>query len=67
MTRQPNTVVLYKFDDYYDRKLVKAIRWNDPDIGIEWGITDPILSLSDEKAPWLRDSDVNFTVEDNSK
>lgn len=67
VTRQPNTVVLYKFDDYYDRKLVKAIRWNDPDIGIEWGITDPILSLSDEKAPWLRDSDVNFTVEDNSK
>ena len=66
VTRRPNTVVLYKFDDYYDRSLVRAIRWNDPDIGIEWGITEPILSSSDEKAPWLKESDVNLTRERNS-
>ncbi len=36
MTRVPGTVVLYKFDDYYDRSCVRAIRWNDPDIGIKW-------------------------------
>ena len=66
VTRRPNTVVLYKFDDYYDHSLVRAIRWNDPDIGIEWGITEPILSSSDEKAPWLKESDVNLTRERNS-
>jgi len=36
VTRVPDTVVLYKFDDYYDRSLVRAIRWNDPEIGIKW-------------------------------
>ena len=67
LTKQPNTFVLYKFDDYYDRELVRAIRWNDPDIGIDWGIAEPILSPSDEKAPWLSDSDLNLTLEVNSK
>ncbi len=66
VTLEPGTVVLYKFDDYYDRELVRAIRWNDPDIGIQWGIAEPILSPSDAKAPFLRDSDVNLTVGGNS-
>ena len=66
ITTEPGTVVLYKFDDYYDRSLVRAIRWNDPDIGIEWGVGEPILSPSDAKAPFLRDSDVNLTVGGNS-
>jgi dTDP-4-dehydrorhamnose 3,5-epimerase-like enzyme len=35
----------------------KALAWNDPDIGIEWPITNPILSEKDRNAPtvaqWL--------------
>lgn len=65
VTLEPGTVVLYKFDDYYDRELVRAIRWNDPEIGIDWPITEPILSPSDSKAPFLRDSDANLTVGGN--
>lgn len=65
ITKKPGTVVLYKFDDYYDRELVRAIRWNDPEIGLPWGTDTPILSPSDEKAPWLRDSDINLTCEVN--
>lgn len=66
VTRTPGTVVLYKFDDYYDRDLVRAIRWNDPEIGLDWGIADPILSANDSQAPFLADSDVNLTLEVNS-
>lgn len=66
LIRSPETVVLYKFDDYYDRSLVRAIRWNDPDLALDWGITDPILSASDSKAPFLRNSDVNLNLEVNS-
>lgn len=65
VTLEPETVVHYKFDTYYDREFVRAIRWNDPDIGIDWGVQNPILSQSDGKAPFLRDSDVNFIVEMN--
>lgn len=66
VTQQPDTVVLYKFDDYYDRKLVRAIRWNDPELSLPWDMENPILSPSDGKAPLLRDSDINLTVEVNS-
>lgn len=66
VTRVPDTVVLYKFDDYYDRDLVRAIRWNDPEIGINWEIKEPVLSPNDSKAPWLRESDVNLNWEENS-
>lgn len=66
VTREPGTVVLYKFDDYYDRELVRAIRWNDPDIALNWNIGAPILSASDSKAPFLAESDINLTVEENS-
>ena len=66
VTREPGTVVLYKFDDYYDRELVRAIRWNDPEINLKWDIDNPILSASDSKAAFLSESDVNLTVEENS-
>ena len=67
VTQKPETVVLYKFDDYYDRDLVRAIRWNDPEINLKWSIEDPILSASDSKAPFLHESDVNLNMEENSQ
>lgn len=66
VTLEPGTVVLYKFDDYYDCTLVRAIRWNDPELGLTWDIKEPVLSANDSGAPWLRDSDVNLTLEANA-
>lgn len=66
VTLEPGTVVLYKFDDYYDRGLVRAIRWNDPELGLAWEIKEPVLSANDSGAPWLRDSDVNLNMEANT-
>lgn len=66
ITRSDDTIVLYKFDDYYDLSLARAIRWNDPEIGIQWGIENPILSPGDQNAPFLKDSDLNLTMELNN-
>jgi dTDP-4-dehydrorhamnose 3,5-epimerase len=45
----------YKCTDYYHPEDEASIRWNDPDIGIEWNISEPILSEKDAKAPFLKD------------
>lgn len=51
---------LYKVDHYYSPANERSIRWNDPELGIDWGIDAPILSDKDAKAPFLKDSDLNF-------
>lgn len=51
---------LYKADNYYAPKYDRSIRWDDPELGIAWGIKDPILSEKDTNAPFLKDSDINF-------
>lgn len=44
----------YKCTDFYDPTDEGSIRWNDPDLGIEWPYLDPILSDKDAKADWFR-------------
>lgn len=46
---------LYKADNYYAPEADGGIRWNDPDIGVDWGISEPILSEKDMKNPFLQD------------
>ena len=46
---------LYKADNYYAPEAEGGIRWNDPDIGVEWGVENPILSEKDKKNPFLKD------------
>jgi dTDP-4-dehydrorhamnose 3,5-epimerase len=47
--------VEYKCTDLYDPGGELSVIWNDPDVGIEWPIRDPILSAKDSAAPRLRD------------
>lgn len=37
----------------YEKGFDSGVRWNDPDLGIEWGIDNPILSERDAKQPFL--------------
>lgn len=46
---------LYLVDAYYDGSDTTAIAWDDPDLGIDWPIKDPILSERDKNNPTLRD------------
>ena len=53
----------YKVTAEYAREADAGIVWNDPDIGIEWPITDPILSPKDAQRPLLRNADTRFSYE----
>lgn len=57
-------VVSYKTTEYFDQSLDRVIRWDDPDLGLEWiqgqVIGKLILSDKDKKAPLLKDADNNF-------
>ncbi len=43
--------VLYKVTGSYNPKSDSGIRWNDPDLGIPWPLTGPIVSEKDQKLP----------------
>lgn len=44
---------IYKCADYYDPSDERGIAWNDPDLKIAWGVSNPILSGRDQKHPLL--------------
>ena len=60
VTLEDNTEVFYKMDEYYAHGYDGAILWNDSELAIEWGTTNPILSDKDLKAPILAESTINF-------
>jgi dTDP-4-dehydrorhamnose 3,5-epimerase len=45
--------VMYKCSGYYDEKVERGIRYDDPDVGIEWPLTELIASERDANAPRL--------------
>jgi dTDP-4-dehydrorhamnose 3,5-epimerase len=45
--------VLYKVSSYYDPETESGIAWDDPDVAIEWPISEPQLSERDRTAPKL--------------
>ena len=50
--------VLYKTNNFYSAEYDRSIRWNDPEIALDWNLTEnPILSQKDENAPLLKDID----------
>jgi len=57
LTLADNTVFLYKCNQFYCKEAEETISWNDPDIGIEWNIDNPVLSPKDLNAASFK----NFT------
>ena len=60
LTLTEDVEFVYKTDNYYNYESDRSIIWNDPDIGVDWGTENPILSEKDSSAPRLRDSDCSF-------
>lgn len=50
---------LYKTTDYYAPAHERCVRWNDPEIGIDWPLdNEPLLSPKDAKGSTLREAEV---------
>lgn len=62
LTLTDDVEVQYKVDEYYSKEHDRSIKYNDPEIGIDWNVDNPILSDKDLNAPLLKDSDFNFTI-----
>jgi dTDP-4-dehydrorhamnose 3,5-epimerase len=45
--------VAYQVSSYYDPATEAGIAWDDPDVGVEWQVGDPLLSERDKNAPTL--------------
>lgn len=61
VTLEENCEVNYKVDHIYSRPDERSIRYNDPQIGIQWPEDmSPVLSEKDANAPFLADCDCNF-------
>ena len=54
--------VLYKVTEEYAPEFDRGIMWNDPKIGIQWPITEPILSSKDTQLPSFKEADNNFEI-----
>jgi dTDP-4-dehydrorhamnose 3,5-epimerase len=46
----------YKCTEFYSPKDELSIRWDDPDVGIEWPLKEPVLSQRDAQGLRLRDA-----------
>jgi dTDP-4-dehydrorhamnose reductase/dTDP-4-dehydrorhamnose 3,5-epimerase len=60
VTLTSDVEVQYKVDEDYAPECDRSVRFDDPEIGVDWGVKDPILSQKDLSAPLLKDSDANF-------
>jgi dTDP-4-dehydrorhamnose 3,5-epimerase len=50
---------LYKTTDYYAPEHERCIRWNDPDLAIDWPLKDaPQLSAKDQAGSAFKDADL---------
>lgn len=61
VTREDNTIFAYKVTAPYAPQTEGCIRWDDPDLGIEWNCENPILSAKDQEGLLLKDFISPFT------
>lgn len=61
-TLEPNCEVLYKVTDVYAPDCEGGVIWNDPDLGIDWGLADDevVLSDKDKLLPGFKDFESPF-------
>ncbi len=60
LTLENNTIFSYKCTNYYNMASEDCILWNDADIAIKWGITNPLLSDKDKMGKPFRNFESEF-------
>ncbi len=60
LTLEDDTLFLYKCTNLYHKDSEGAIRWDDPEIAIDWGTTTPLLSGKDKEANFFKDLKSHF-------
>jgi dTDP-4-dehydrorhamnose 3,5-epimerase len=55
VTLEDDTVFFYKCTNVYNKSSEGSIIWNDTDLGIDWGIRDPLISEKDSLSPRFND------------
>jgi dTDP-4-dehydrorhamnose 3,5-epimerase len=60
LTLEDNTIFFYKCTNVYHKESEGCIRWNDPDLAINWGIDTPVISDRDSKSPFFRGFESKF-------
>lgn len=65
LTLEDDCEVIYKVTDYYAPECDSGIAWDDPDIGIDWGVSPDsvILSDKDRRQPLLKVAEVAFNYD----
>lgn len=65
VTLEPDTDVVYKVTDFYARECDGSVRWDDPELGIDWAVSaaSVILSGKDAEAPLWREFETPFVYE----
>jgi len=55
-------VFQYKCSEFYSKEYERAIRFDDPDLKIDWGIENPIVSDKDKEAKFFKEIEMDFRV-----
>lgn len=50
--------IFYKTTTYYQPESERTIKWDDPDLGINWGIDTPVVSSKDEQGCLFKDAEL---------
>ena len=52
---EDNTIFSYKCTEVYNKESEHSLSWNDPDLDINWGVKNPLISNKDTSASSFKD------------
>ena len=60
VTLEDETVFFYKCTNLYNKASEGSIRWNDPNLNVNWGLSNPIISEKDKISPFFNELKSQF-------
>jgi dTDP-4-dehydrorhamnose 3,5-epimerase len=55
-----DTIFVYKCTDFWNKEAESGLRWNDPNLNINWGVENPIVSDKDQILPLFDSNETIF-------